>query len=216
LAGGLLVPEHWSGAAQLRGFAYDPERAKALLKLVEIPPGLVKFNKQNQPIIELSYKTSNDPTRIRLATIYQSQLKNIGIHLNIQSYDWGTFYNDIKQGRFQLYSLAWVGIKSPDIFQYAFDSSAIPPAGANRGRYRDPQTDTLILQASQTQDLGEQAVLYQQLQARLQDNLAHLPLWFEDQYSVTRQGVSGYTLYSDGRMDGLLQVQKHPLKVSKG
>lgn len=213
LAGGLLVPEHWSGAPSLRGFAYDPERAKALLKQVVIPPGLVKLNQKNQPFIELSYKTSNDPTRIRLATIYQSQLKKIGIHLNIQSYDWGTFYNDIKQGRFQLFSLAWVGIKSPDIFQYAFDSNAIPPLGANRGRYRDAVTDQLILQATQTQDLSEQAALYQQLQARLQDNLAHLPLWFEDQYCVTRHGVTGYTVYSDGRMDGLLQVQKQPAPV---
>jgi len=208
LAGGLLVPEHWCGAADIPAYEYNPIKAKQLLKQVNIPKELIKKDEQNQVIIELSYKTSNDPTRIRLATIYQSQLKKIGIHLNIQSYDWGTFYSEIKLGRFQLYSLAWVGIKSPDIFQYVFDSDAIPPNGANRGRYRDSQADELIRAAGQTSSLKEQAKLYRQLQHRLQATLAIMPLWYENQYSVMRSNLTEYKLYSDGRLDGLLQVKK--------
>lgn len=204
LAGGLLVPEHWCGVADIHGYDYDPQRAKALLKQVEIPADSIN----SDGMIELSYKTSNDPTRIRLATIYQSQLKNIGIQLKIQSYDWGTFYSDIKQGRFQMYSLAWVGVKSPDIFQYVFDSNAIPPNGANRGRYRDPVADQLIRLAASQQNLDDQAKTYRQLQVHLQESLATLPLWYEDQYCVHRKGVSGYRLFADGRMDGLLKVTK--------
>lgn len=209
LAGGLLVPEHWSGVADIQGYDYQPEKAKSLLKQVVIPGGNVDKDDKNQPIIELSYKTSNDPTRIRLATIYQSQLKKIGIHLNIQSYDWGTFYSDIKKGRFQLYSLAWVGVKSPDIFQYVFDSKAVPPNGANRGRYRDKTADQLIRQAALTPLLTEQSKFYQQLQRHLQETLAVVPLWYEDQYSVKRANISHYPLYADGRLDGLLQVKKY-------
>jgi len=210
LAGGLLVPEHWCGVQDMPQYEYNPQKAKALLKTLDLDklPGLVKRDENNNPIIELSYKTSNDPTRIRLATIYQSQLKKIGIHLNIQSYDWGTFYSDIKKGRFQLYSLAWVGIKSPDIFQYVFDSDAIPPKGANRGRYKDANADRLIHLAGKAQSLEEQAKLYQELQRYLQKNLATMPLWYEDQYSVMRNNINGYQLYADGRLDGLLDVTK--------
>lgn len=204
LAGGLLVPEHWGGAADINGFEYNPERAKALLKQAQIPAGLLN----SDGLLEFSYKTSNDPTRIRLATIYQSQLKKIGIHLNVQSYDWGTFYNDIKQGRFQLYSLAWVGIKSPDIFQYVFASDAVPPKGANRGRYRDNKADQLIRQAIEQASLEEQAHTYRELQIHLQETLAVLPLWYEDQYTVRRKSITGYQLFNDGRLDGLLQVVK--------
>lgn len=204
LAGGLLVPEHWAGVADINGFAYNPELARAKLAEAQIPSKV----RNAEGLIELSFKTSNDPTRIRLATIYQSQLRAIGIHLNIQSYDWGTFYSDIKQGRFQLYSLAWVGIKSPDIFQYVFASNAIPPSGANRGRYRDREADRLIaLAASQTQ-LDEQAQTYRTLQRHLQQTLAAMPLWYEDQYAVSRDNVSGMRLYADGRLDGLLEVHK--------
>lgn len=208
LAGGLLVPEHWSGADDIPPYAYDPVKAKLLLKQVVFPKELIKKDEHNQTTIELSYKTSNDPTRIRLATIYQSQLRKIGIHLNIQSYDWGTFYSDVKQGRFQLFSLAWVGIKSPDIFQYVFDSEAIPPNGANRGRYRDTESDRLIRAAGKTASLKEQAKLYRQLQHRLQAMLAIMPLWYEDQYSVMRSNITNYPLFSDGRLDGLLQIKK--------
>ncbi len=204
LAGGLLVPQHWAGDATLTGWPYQPEKAKALVKkLAEKHPGLVN----SDGTITLSYKTSSDPTRIRLATIYQSQLKQVGIQLKIQSYDWGTFYNDIKKGRFQLYSLAWVGVKSPDIFQYVFASEAIPPKGANRGRYRSQTADQLIEQAEQTASLAEQARIYRQLQSHLQQDLAVIPLWYENQYAVTTSNLSGYTMYADGRFDGLLAAQ---------
>lgn len=210
LGKGLLVPEHWSGVQGLDDYEYNPEKAKALLRQVDIPRSKIKKGKHNQELIELSYKTSNDPTRIRLATIYQSQLKPIGIDLKIQSYDWGTFYNDIKKGRFQLYSLAWVGVKSPDIFQYVFASNAIPPKGANRGRYVDAVADDLIQRAGQSDSITEQAQLYRQLQTRLHNQLATMPLWYEDQYVIVRKEVSGYQLFTDGRFDGLLNCQKTP------
>lgn len=205
LAGGLLVPEHWCGVPGLHGFDYRPDKARALVDAVKQKhPGLVN----SDGMLEFSYKTSSDPTRIRLATIYQSQLREVGIHLKVQSYDWGTFYSDIKQGRFQLYSLAWVGVKSPDIFQYVFDSDAIPPKGANRGRYRNAEADRLIREAGETQSLAKQAKLYRELQVHLQETLAVIPLWYEDQYAVTRSTISGYRMYADGRFDGLLDVTK--------
>lgn len=211
LAGGLFVPEHWSGVKDMPEYEYNPPKAKALLKELDLnsfPEGLIVRDREGYPQIELSYKTSNDPTRIRLATIYQSQLKNIGIKLNIQSYDWGTFYNDIKKGRFQLYSLAWVGVKSPDIFQYVFDSKSIPPNGANRGRYRNAEVDRIIELAGKTEAVETQAELYKKLQRKLQQDLATMPLWYENQYAVFRKNVSGYQLYSDGRLDSLVKVVK--------
>ena len=215
LAQALLTPEHWAGINNLMDYAFDPAESKRLVKQVieaclQNPKmaNFVKFqtdaNGKQQAYLELSYKTSNDPTRIRLATIYQAQLKKVGIQLKIQSYDWGTFYNDIKKGRFQLYSLAWVGVKSPDIFQYVFHSNALPPKGANRGRFIDAQSDQLIDQALQNRTLSGQASLYRKLQTRLQQELAAMPLWYEDQYAVVSDRIRGYQLYTDGRYDGLL------------
>jgi peptide/nickel transport system substrate-binding protein len=200
LAGAMLPPEHWSGNAELSGVAFDPEESKRLLKVAGFD--------ENHPL-EIVYKTSNGPFRVRLATIIQYQLKQVGIEVDVRSYDWGTFYGDIKAGRFQMYSLSWVGLKIPDIFRYVFHSTSLPPNGANRGRFIDAMADAMIEAAESKQDLSEQARLYQDLQAYLLEQLPYIPLWYEDNILVTSKNISGYTLASDGNYDGLLTVKRY-------
>ncbi|MGA7982631.1 MAG: ABC transporter substrate-binding protein [Chromatiaceae bacterium] len=194
----VLPPEHWAGAKGLVGYAFDPKQARALLAEAGYGP--------DRPL-RLSYKTSSDPFRVRLATVIQAQLKRVGIRMDVRSYDWGTFYGDIKAGRFQLYSLSWVGIRTPDIFRYAFESSSVPPRGANRGRYRSREADRLIEAARAEPDLVRQAALYRELQTLLLADLPYVPLWYEDQVVVCRRDVTGYRLAADGNYDGLELVE---------
>jgi peptide/nickel transport system substrate-binding protein len=81
------------------------------------------------------------------------EVAEVGVVLKIQSYDWGTFYADIKAGRFELYGLSWVGLQLPDIFRYAFHSASVPPTGANRGRYSSTEVDALIEAAEASSDV---------------------------------------------------------------
>lgn len=196
-AGALLPPDHWAGHPELKGVTHDPERSRALLAIVGYGP--------DNPL-RLTYKTSSDAVRIRLATVIQSQLAKVGIDVTLKTYDWGTFYGDIKAGRFQLYSLSWVGIKSPDIFRYVFHSNSAPPEGANRGNFQDATVNTLIEAAEQVQDTASQVILYRALQERLLATLPVVPLWYEDQVYATREGINGYVLAQDGNYDGLLTV----------
>ncbi len=198
-ASALLSTDHWAGNPDLSAYEYAPEKSRGLLA------GL-GYDASNRPAI--TYKTSSDPFRIRLATIIQHQLKQVGIDVDISSYDWGTFYGDIKAGRFQMYSLSWVGIKTPDIFRYVFHSSSAPPAGANRGRYNDEKVDKLIDRAENMPDLEKQAALYRELQEHLLHELPYVPLWYEDHVFVARKDVYGYTVAMDGNFDGLLTVQR--------
>lgn len=195
----LLPPDHWAGNPQLHGYAYDPDRARALLREAGFGPG--------HPAT-ITYKTSSDPFRVRLATIIQYQLGQVGIHVRLQSYDWGTFYGDIKSGRFQMYSLSWVGIKSPDIFRYVFYSTSVPPEGANRGYFSSPVADHLIDAAEASSDLDVKARDYRELQAYLLKELPYLPLWFEDQTFVARRDIVGYHVEPDGNYDGLNTIRR--------
>jgi peptide/nickel transport system substrate-binding protein len=199
-AAALLPPDHWAGNPALHPPGHDPQLARQLLQEAGYDAG--------HPL-QLGYKTSTDPVRVRIATVIQQQLADIGIDMRLSSYDWGTFFGDIKAGRFQMYSLAWVGIKTPDIFRYAFHSTSLPPEGANRGRLADAAIDRLIEAAEQGATLEEQAEYYRQVQAQLLDALPYVPLWYEDHVVATRQGISGYRLAPDGNYDGLLQVEKH-------
>ena len=197
-ANAILPPDHWAGNPDLKGYQYDPQKAQALL---------AKAGYSLANPLKLTYKTSSDPFRIRVATIYQHQLKKIGIEMDIRSYDWGTFYGDIKAGRFQLYSLSWIGIKTPDIFYYTSHSKAIPPNGANRGRYVDAHADELIDKASSFNDLQLQSKYYRELQAYLLQQLPYVPLWYEDNVVITQKYIQHYSISSDGNYDGLINVK---------
>ncbi len=193
----ILPSDHWAGMKPSSVISYNPEKAKTLL-------AQSGYSIENP--LHLTFKTSSDPFRLRLATIYQHQLKKIGIELDVRSYDWGTFYGDIKNGQFQLYSLAWVGIKTPDIFRYTSHSSAVPPNGANRGFYVNKQVDRLIESAEAEQQLEQQAKYYRQLQAVLLKDLPYMPLWYENNVVITRKNIKNYTLAADGNYDGLITV----------
>jgi peptide/nickel transport system substrate-binding protein len=195
----LLPPTHWAGAEDLEPYAFAPARARELLRQAGYA--------DSRPL-RLVYKTSSDPFRIRLATIIQNQLQEVGIRVVLRSYDWGTFYGDIKSGRFQMYSLAWVGIKTPDIFRYVYHSGSVPPEGANRGRFASPAVDRLIEEAEAGVSIDLQAPVYHRLQVQLLEELPYVPLWYEDQVLVLRRGVEDYLIAGDGNYDGLIRAWK--------
>jgi peptide/nickel transport system substrate-binding protein len=195
----MFPPRHWAGTKDLSGFGRNLPLARRLLAQAGYGP---------ETPLELEYKTSTDPFRVRLATIIQAQLAEAGIRTQVRSLDWGTFYGDIKNGRFQIYSLTWVGIKTPDHFRYVFHSESVPPVGANRGRYRSAVADGLIEQAERLPDLTAQAVVYGTLQRLLLEDLPYIPLWYEDQVMAARPGIRHYALAPDGRYDGLLDITR--------
>jgi len=195
----LMHPGHWAGAPDLPPLRRDLQAARRLLAESGYDAG--------QPL-ELEYKTSSDPFRVRLATIIQAQLQEAGIRVRVRSLDWGTFFADVKNGRFQMYSLTWVGVRTPDHFRYVFHSDSVPPLGANRGRYRSAEADALIDRAEAQADLKGQAGTYRQLQALLLRDMPYVPLWYEDQVMATRSGINHYLLSPDGAWDGLEDISK--------
>lgn len=180
----ILPPEHWAGNAGLAFTSYNPQKAKQLLQQAGL----------TLPV-QLEYKTSTDPQRLRLATILQAQLAKAGFAITIKSLDWGTYFQDIKQGNFQLYSLTWVGIKTPQIYTQAFHSLALPPQGFNRGNVNDPVLDEM-LEHQDWQAAGE----------RIYKALYYVPLWYEGQFAASTQRVNGFELHPDGNWDGLHRV----------
>lgn len=185
-AGAILPPEHWAGHPNLSAYDYNPKLARELLQEAGVALPL-----------KLVYKTSTDAQRVRLATVMQAQMREAGIALEILSLDWGTFFDDVKHGKFQLYGLTWVGIRTPEIYRLAFHSESVPPKGANRGRFQDTVTDSLIEQAN-----------WQAVSERVNEMLPYVPLWYEGQFVAMRSNISDYEVKADGSWDGLATVRK--------
>jgi peptide/nickel transport system substrate-binding protein len=127
----------------------------------------------------------------------QAQMREAGIEMEIKSLDWGTFFEDVKQGNFQLFGLTWVGINTPDIYVKAFASDNVPPQGFNRGRFADAQLDALLAK----QD-------WKATTTYIHQQLPYVPLWYEGQFAATRNDIQAYAPKADGNWDDLAQVTR--------
>lgn len=187
MAGAILPPEHYTNAGnEFTAYGYNPELARKLL----VEAGV-------QLPLKLVYKTSTDAQRVRLATILQAQLANAGIDLEIRSLDWGTFFEEVKKGNFQLFGLTWVGIKTPEIYTRVFGSQQVPPIGFNRGRYEDAELDLLL--AKEDWSAATQ---------RIHAQLPYIPLWYEAQFAAFNKNITGYAPKPDGNWDDLATIKR--------
>ena len=88
-----------------------------------------------------------------MALVVQQDLRAIGIAMDVRIYEFGTFFADVTKGAFGMYALRWIGgNESPDIFRLAYATASLPPHGANRGHYINPELDALMADAAASTD----------------------------------------------------------------
>jgi peptide/nickel transport system substrate-binding protein len=203
-ADSLLPPESWAYDPELARYDHDPERARALLDQAGYPAvNGVRFH--------LTLKTSTEESTRLLAAVLQQQLREVGIALDIRTFEFATFFADITRGAYQLHSLRWVGgNEDPDIFEYVFHSSKFTPKGANRTFYSNPQVDALIDQARSELDQERRKRLYAEVQQILAVDEPYVELWYQDNVMVHTKRMHGITLNPSGNYDFLKTAELAP------
>ncbi len=122
-ANSVLPPESWAYDGHTTTYDYDPERARQLLDQAGYPAhDGVRFH--------LTMKTSTEESSRLMAAIFQQQLREVGIALDIRSFEAATFFADVTRGEFQVYSLRWIGgNQDPDIFDLGVQLRPLPSPG---------------------------------------------------------------------------------------
>lgn len=202
-ASGLLDPGNWAFHGDVARYEYDPQRAKALLDQAGYPD---PDGEGPEMRFTLGYKTSQDKLRIRIAEVIRRDLEAVGIGIDLRSYEWGTFFSDIRRGNFQLYSLTWVGVTDPDIYYYIFHSDSLPPEGANRGRYSHPFLDQLLEEGRRTTDPERRKHVYRKVQEIVAREIPYVSLWHNDDIVVLREEIKGFEVYPGGDLHSLKRV----------
>jgi peptide/nickel transport system substrate-binding protein len=193
----ILPVQSWAYNGAVPAYPHDPDRATQLLDAAGYPPvNGVRFH--------ITMKTSTDANTRLMVAVMQQQLRDVGIALEIRSFEFATFFSDVQHGAFQMYGLRWIGgNEDPDIFEYAFHSSKFPPNGANRDYYSNPKVDSLIDKARREINPRVRKPLYAEVQQILAEDLPYINLWYLDNVLVHTKRVQGIKLNPAGNYDFL-------------
>jgi peptide/nickel transport system substrate-binding protein len=186
-ASGLLPPVSWAYEPNVVTFPYDPAKARALLD---------EAGYRGQPRLRLSLKISNVEFNRLQSSVIQQNLRDVGIALDVRTYEFSTLYADVLSGNFQLFTLQWVGgaVADPDILRRVFHSAQVPPAGFNRGFFRDPRVDHLLDEAGAAADDEQRRVLYGDVQRIVAEEAPYISLWCKTNVAVARRSLTGIHL----------------------
>jgi len=200
----LLPPESWAYNGDGPRYDYNPDQARQLLEQAGYPA-------VNGIRLHLTLKTSTDENARLVAAVVQQQFRDVGVALDIRTFEFATFFSDITRGAYQVHSLRWVGgNEDPDIFEYVFHSAKFSPHGANRTYYANPRVDALIDQARGELDQNARKQIYAETQRILADDLPYINLWYFENVMVHTKRVQNLTLNPPGDYDFLKTAELVP------
>jgi peptide/nickel transport system substrate-binding protein len=202
---GVLSPVAWAFEADVHRFTHDPARARRLLDEAGYadPDGDGPL-----PRLRLSLKTSTDEFYRLQAAVIQHDLREVGIEVDVRSYEFATFYADVLEGNFQMYTLQWVGVTDPDMLRRVYHSEQVPPVGFNRIYYENPEADRLIDLATTALTDEERRRYYSEAQKVVADDAPYISLWYKTNVAVTRPNVTGLRLSPQASFLALKDVRK--------
>lgn len=190
-ATGIVPPMSWAYNPNTFKFTRDLDKARALLDEAGYPD---PDGAGPQPRLRLSLKTSTAEAYRLQAAVLQQQLSEVGIALDLRSYEFATLFADVIRGNVQLYTLQWVGVTDPDMLRRVFHSAQVPPAGFNRGYYKNPDVDRLIDAATSALSEEERRAIYADVQERIAQDAPYISLWYKTNVAVAQARLTGIHL----------------------
>lgn len=204
-ANSLLSPTHWAYHNLLPQYEHNLNKARRLL---DQTPFKDPDGDGPKPRFRLTYKTSSVKERVEIARLIAENLKKIGIDVTVESYEFGTFYRDIRQGDFDIFTLTWVGLTDPDIYHSIFHSKSVPPGGANRGHYQNAALDILLDKSRLETNHDQLKTIYHEIQKIVYDDFVYAPLWYEDNFVFMKRNIRNYRIRSDASYMSLVNAYK--------
>jgi len=190
----LLTPENAYFNKSLKETEYSLKDAKEALKAL------------SEEEKTISVKISNNQEVVDIAKVIANQLNKVGFKVNIQSFEWGTFYEDIKKGNYELSMMRWVGAIDPDIYKMAFDTSEFPP-GRNRGFYSNKKVDALLAKGVSELDFAKRKKIYDEVQKIIFEERPIVPLWYNKKVTVLSSRLKGYEPRANGDFNSFYKIE---------
>ena len=182
---GLFTPQMWFFNPEIKPFAYDPEKARALLAEAGWKPGADGILQKNGERFSFTLITNNgNEVRRDIATLTQDGLKQLGIEVKVELYEWAVFLkNHINKGDFDAMVLGWSLGNGYDQYQI-WHSSQANPEQLNVVGYKSKKADRLLDEIRQEYNRGEIIRMAGELQRTIYEDQPYLFLYVPEGTSV--------------------------------
>lgn len=180
------LPKAVAGHKDVDYYEQNIELAKKLLAEAGYPDGF-----------PLKLWVNDESTRVDMCVIIQEQLKKIGIDVEIEVFEWGTFITKTLEHNKPLFLFSWNGSTGDaDGILYPLFHSSQRDVSANRSNYISSEVDKLLDSARTSVNEEERVALYEKAQEEIQKDLPHYTLVYTKLNMGVNKKVKGLTLSS--------------------
>ncbi|MBU3741876.1 MAG: ABC transporter substrate-binding protein [Candidatus Kapabacteria bacterium] len=191
---GVLPPGMPGFADSVRGYVYDPDRARQLMAEAGYPNG------HGLPSVVL--QLGNSERTAAVAEAVQEMWRSIGVRVELRMIDFPQHLAMVRAGDLTMWRTSWMGdYPDPENFLALFRTATIAPKGPNTTRISRHDLDALYEEAlSPTRSLTERAALYHRMERIILDEAPWVFLYHDLVLRLMQRSVQGLSVDGSDRL----------------
>jgi len=181
-------------------YPFDLEKAKGSLQQAGWAPGPDGIRVKNGQKLSLIWIVS--PSSAAYDELYQAQLRNLGIDVQLTRQTTAALFDAMTKGSIHMGLVGWVS-SDPVILTNLFHSKNAA-SGYTWSKFKDPKLDELLDGGERTVDETKRADLYAQAQKMIMDNALMVPLFstantyaYQNKYKGIKEDFRNYVWLYD-------------------
>ena len=178
----------WGSHPDLDTYEFNPELAKELLEEAGYEDGF-----------STTLWTNDNPLRMQISEMVQSDLRQVGIDVEIQVLEWGTYLQDTGDGLHDMFILAWGSVTADaDYGLYAlFHEDAFGSSG-NRTFWANERVNELLDIGRTSGDLEARREAYYEAQEIIREEAPWVFLIHTSEVNGLRDNISNFEPHPAG------------------
>jgi len=171
-----------------KGYEHNVEKAKELLAEAGYPNGF-----------DITLTTPNRSEYMKMSEILQAQLKEVGVNVDLNVMEWGAYLASIKKTEQELFVSGWSNVTG-DGSELVYPNLHPDNIGSrNNSNYANQEIADLITKSRTTVDQDERKVILQEVNEKLVQDVAWVPMYHGVASIAHRKNVKGLDILANGQ-----------------